>query len=191
MVFLFLCVLINTNKFRTQTNSEQMAQQQFNPTPDVTTHSDARTLFNVNFQDAEDRLASLEGINIENRIFSAEQDILNLSASGDYKLKIIGISSSAGVLNLDASEAYAHAITLDEDVVNFSIQNSDSGEGGSLIVRQDDAGGWAIDFGEAQIIDGFSDSITGIAPSGSGACFVTWFDDGIDLTIAIGAPYPN
>jgi len=147
-----------------------MAQQQFNPTPDLTTHSEARALFNANFQDAEDRLNALE-------------------TSIDLKSKQTSAASSGGLLSIDASEAYVHAVTLTEDVVDFSITNFVTGDGGSLVIRQDDAGGWGIDFGDYKIVGGYADIITGITPSGVGGCYVNWYNDGIDLTISVNTPF--
>jgi hypothetical protein len=147
-----------------------MALQQFNPTPDVTTHSDARTLFNANFQDAEDRLASLEGSVSE--------------LNSNVKETITGVSSSNGILEIDTLLAENFTVTLTEDVTGFVLNGSEAGDVGSLIIRQDDTAGWGVDSTYPQV-GGWFPSITGISPSGEGAAIMSWFYDGQDYLTAL------
>ena len=157
-----------------------MAITPFNPIPDVTTHADATSHFNANFADAEGRLTSIE---------SDVSQISGEFSAAQSKQKLANVSSTSGVLHLDASQAYSYATTLHEDIVDFSIDNVEAGDFGSLFLRQDATGGWFIDFGEYTNAGTFDSVITGIAPSGSGACVVGWYNDGTETTINIGIPY--
>ena len=98
-----------------------MAQQQFNPVPDVTTHSDATTLLNSNFTDAENRLGSLEA---------------SLSVVNSLQLQYTqqAITSSSGSLVLDVANGYNGEVTLTEDT-SLAITGATAGDSGVIIVN--------------------------------------------------------
>jgi hypothetical protein len=147
-----------------------MAQQQFSPVPDVTTHSDATTFFNSNFQDSEDRLTDLES-------FTG-------SFSDNVRVDITGVESSNGILTIDTTLAYNYSTTLTEQVTGLSLEGEETGRGGSLIIRQDEVGGWGIDNPYPEI-GGWFPSISGMAPSGEGVAVMSWFYDGQDYLTSI------
>lgn len=140
-----------------------MAQLPFNPTPDVTTHSDARTLFNANFQDAEDRLSSIESTNIAVQF---EQQT---------------ISSVGGALNLDVSSGYNAKTTLTEDTV-LTISGATAGDAGVIIFRQDATGGWNVTTSHVQLSGDLS-VIASVSINEVGIGSVNWYFDGTDYIL--------
>jgi hypothetical protein len=142
-----------------------MAQQQFNPTPDVTTHSDARTIFNANFQDAEDRLAAIESTNISLQ-FSQQT-----------------ITSSAGSLVLDVSSGYNAKTTLTEDA-SLTITGASAGDSGLIIFRQDATGSWNVT-SSSPVLSGILSNISIVTPNEVGVCSVSWYYDGTDYLLYV------
>lgn len=144
-----------------------MAQQQFNPVPDVTTHSDARTLINSNFTDAENRLSALEG--------------------SDYSLQFVqqSLTSSAGILTLDVSNGHNGVVTLTEDVDLVLSGSPQAGSDGIIIVKQDATGEWAMTSTGNTVLGGGFINVENVTANGVGACSVSWYYDGSDFYLYI------
>jgi len=147
-----------------------MAQQQFNPVPDVTTHSDATTLLNSNFTDAENRLASLEA---------------SLSALNSLQLQFTQqtITSLSGNLVLDVASGYNAATTLTEDSV-LTITGATSGDSGVIIIRQDVTGGWNLNSIYLSL-SGLLTSVASLTANEVGVGAVSWYFDGSDYFLFI------
>ena len=147
-----------------------MAQQQFNPTADVTTHSDARSLFNSNFSDSENRLSSLEA--------SASQlDGLILQYTQQ------NLSSSGGVLSIDVSQGYNCKTTLTENTT-LSLLGATAGDAGVVIIRQDATGGWGFTSSHT-VLSGLLENIQNVSINGVGICSVSWYYDGAEYVIYV------
>jgi len=142
-----------------------MAQQQFNPVPDVTTHSDAATLLNSNFTDAENRLSALETNNVSAR-FTQQS-----------------LTSSAGTLTLDVSSGFNASVTLTEDVI-LNITGASAGDSGNILIKQDATGGWAFN-GAYRVVSGIIGYISAITINEVGICFVTWYFDGAEYSLFV------
>ena len=147
-----------------------MAQQQFNPVPDVTTHSDATTLLNSNFTDAENRLASLEA---------------SLSALNSLQLQFTQqtITSLSGNLVLDVASGHNAATTLTEDSV-LTITGATSGDSGVIIIRQDVTGGWNLNSIYLSL-SGLLTSVASLTANEVGVGAVSWYFDGSDYFLFI------
>lgn len=147
-----------------------MAQQQFNPVPDVTTHSDARTLFNSNFTDSENRLTSLEA---------------SLSALNSIQLQFTQqtITSLSGNLVLDVASGYNATTTLTEDSV-LTITGATSGDSGVIIIRQDVTGGWNLNSIYLSL-SGLLTSVASLTANEVGVGAVSWYFDGSDYFLFI------
>ena len=140
-----------------------MAQQQFNPVPDVTTHSDARTLLNSNFTDSENRLTSLEAS-------------LSLVNSLELQYTQQDLTSVSGAVLLDVSNGFNGKITLTEDT-DFSITGASAGDAGLIIIRQDLTGGWNLT-SNYRLLSGNLVLFSTLTLDGVGASSLSWYFDG-------------
>lgn len=137
----------------------------FNPTPNVSTHSDARTHFNNNFADAESRISSIE--------------VLNLNKQYGFQ----EVSSSGGSLVFDVSNNYNGKTILTEDTA-FSITGATAGDSGIIIFRQDQFGGWDLSI-TYKILSG-NDNVFPLIPiNGAGVVSLSWFFDGTEYFVYI------
>ena len=136
-----------------------MAQQQFNPTPDVTTHADAATLLNSNFTDAENRLGSLEA---------------SLSVVNSLQLQYTqqAITSSSGSLVLDVTNGYNGEVTLTEDT-SLAITGATAGDSGVIIVKQDATGGWNMTSTYTSL-SGILANVAELTVNEVGVCSISW-----------------
>lgn len=130
----------------------------FNPTPNVSTHSDARTHFNNNFADAESRVSGIEALNLVNKF--VQQDLTSVS----------------GAVLLDVSNGFNGKITLTEDT-DFSITGASAGDAGIIIVKQDLTGGWEFT-SNYRLLSGSLLIISAILLDEVGASSVSWYFDG-------------
>lgn len=133
-----------------------MAQNQISITTGVSTHEDVLDGMNLNFADSETRLGSLE-------LESTQQ----------------AISSSGGILTLDVASGYSAATTLTEDVSSLVFSNTNSGDSGLIVVKQDNTADWTFSATQDVLVGDLADIAT-ITPSGSGAATIGWYDDGTD-----------
>ena len=133
-----------------------MAQNQIAITTGVSTHEDVLGGMNLNFADSETRLGSLE-------LESTQQTI----------------SSSGGILTLDIASGHSAGTTLTEDVSGFVFNNTNSGDSGLVIVKQDNTAGWTFSVTQDVLVGDLADVVS-ITPSGSGAATIGWYDDGTD-----------
>ena len=132
-----------------------MAQNTFTPAGSET-HLNARQVWNGNATDAEARFGSLE-------LESTQQTI----------------SSSGGVLTLDAASGYSAATTLTEDVSSLVFSNTSSGDSGLIVVKQDNTADWTFSATQDVLVGDLADIAT-ITASGIGAGTIGWYDDGTD-----------
>lgn len=137
-----------------------MAQIPFTPTANVTTHSDATTHFNTNFQDAEDRLSSLESVTTQQTI-----------------------SSSSGTTTLNVSSGKNASLLMSEDT-NLVISNASAGDSGVIVVRQDSTGSWQMTTSHT-VLTGTLSNISSITANSLGVCSITWYYDGSEYLIYI------
>jgi len=138
-----------------------MALQNFDPIPNQTTHADARDLLNNNFADAESRLQ-----NLESYVLPSQSEVF----------------SSSGSLTIDGSLRSVLAVILTEDVA-LTIQNSQIGDSGMILVRQDATGGHSITSSH-KVLSGFLNNITTITAE-TGVASINWYYDGIDYLMYI------
>jgi hypothetical protein len=147
-----------------------MAQQQFNPVPDVTTHADARSILNSNFTDSENRLASLE----------ASLSVVN-SLQLQYTQQTL--TSSSGSVILDVANGYNGEIILTEDT-NLTITGATAGSGGVIIVKQDLTGGWNMTSTYVRL-SGILANIIDLTVNEIGVCSVSWYFNGSDYFLFV------
>ena len=133
-----------------------MAQNQIAITTGVSTHEDVLGGMNLNFADSETRLGTLE-------LESTQQTI----------------SSSGGILTLDIASGNSAGTTLTEDVSGFVFNNTNSGDSGLVIIKQDNTAGWTFSVTQDVLVGDLADVVS-ITPSGSGAATIGWYDDGTD-----------
>jgi len=147
-----------------------MAQQQFNPVPDVTTHSDARTLLNSNFTDSENRLTSLEA---------------SLSVVNSLQLQFTQqtITSSSGSLVLDVANGYNGEVTLTEDTA-LAITGASSGDSGVIVVKQDATGGWNMTSTYTSL-SGILANVAELTVNEVGVCSVSWYFNGSEYFLFV------
>ena len=136
-----------------------MSQTPFAPTPNVTTHSDARAVFNANFSDSETRLSALENI---------------------YKQQTL--SSSGNTTTLDISSGYNATIVMTENT-NLVISGASAGDAGIITVRQDSTGSWSMTT-SYKILSGSIANIVNIVPT-TGICSLSWYYDGTEYILYV------
>jgi len=147
-----------------------MAQQQFNPTTDVTTHADAATLLNSNFTDAENRLGSLEA---------------SLSVVNSLQLQYTqqAITSSSGSLVLDVTNGYNGEVTLTEDT-SLAITGATAGDSGVIIVKQDATGGWNMTSTYTSL-SGILANVAELTVNEVGVCSISWYFNGSEYFLFV------
>ena len=136
-----------------------MSQTPFAPTPNVTTHSDARAVFNANFSDSETRLSALENIYTQQTL-----------------------SSSGNTTTLDISSGYNATIVMTENT-NLVISGASAGDAGIITVRQDSTGSWSMTT-SYKILSGSIANIVNIVPT-TGICSLSWYYDGTEYILYV------
>ncbi len=136
-----------------------MSQIPFAPTPNVTTHSDARAAFNANFSDSETRLSALENIYTQQTL-----------------------SSSGNTTTLDISSGYNATMVMTENT-NLVISGASAGDAGIITIRQDSTGSWSMTTSN-KVLSGSIATIVNIVPT-TGICSLSWYYDGTEYILYV------
>jgi hypothetical protein len=141
-----------------------MAQTNFSPTPNVSTHADATAVINDNANDAESRLVSIEA-----------------------KFTQQTITSSSGILGLNTDDGNHAIVTLTENISDFAISNASAGDNGLIVVRQDGTGGWTFATSH-EVAGGFISDISTVTINSVGYITISWYFDGSNYYLFISEP---
>lgn len=136
-----------------------MSQIPFNPTPNVTTHADATTAFNLNFADSETRLSDLENIYLQQTI-----------------------SSSGGTTTLDITSGYNATLVMTENT-DLVISGATAGDAGIITVRQDSTGSFSMTSSN-KVLSGSLATVSNVI-SLTGICTVSWYYDGTEYVLFV------